>query len=390
MMQRWLGLETRRRPSDGAVPGAAVLIALVATMGVVLAGVSLSAEKPYETVRADSTYLRGDWTLCGNDVVWPVPSSPPACWRPYADTSPFNQEIPADARVAANSAEVVRRLLGFGPLQHLTAGDAGTAHDYGRPTYFNHPSDPVFRVHCTEPWGVCPVEGLEVRIPDAARVPGGSDGHLSVVDQVSGWEYDFWRVQSKPAGGGELVVAWGGETRIDGDGLGSYAVAARFGTLGGTLRAEELLAGQINHALAISVRCDSGKFVYPASHTSTPCAAEGLPNTDAPALGTRFQLAMTPAQIDALAVPEYRKTVLLAMARYGMYVADTGGTWGIVKESALVTTSFGLEDRWVRFARSVGAPYWAPDHRYVINIRDGVDWARYLRVIDPCVTRRTC
>jgi hypothetical protein len=390
MMRGWVAPETRGRRSHGAVPGAVVLIALVVTTGVVLAGVSLSAEQRQQTVRADSASVLGDWTLCGNDVVWPGPSSPPACWRPYADTSPFNQEIPADARVATNSAEVVKRLLGFGSLQHLTAGDAGTANDYGRPTYFNYPSDPVFTVHCTEPWRICPVEGLEVRIPGAARVPGGTDGHLSVVDQASGWEYDFWRVQSKPPGGGELVVAWGGETRIDGDGLGSYAVAARFGTLAGTLRAEELLAGQINHALAISVRCDSGTFVYPANGTSTPCADEGLPNTDAPALGTRFQLAMTPAQIDALAVPAFRKTVLLAMARYGMYVADTGGSWGIVKESALVTTSFGLEDQWVRFAQSVGAPYWAPDHRYAIHLREGVDWARYLRVIDPCVTRRTC
>lgn len=336
-----------RARSDGAVPGAAIIISLVVTMGVVFAGVSLSAEQRYETARAESVPLRGDWTLCGSDVLWAGPSSPPACWRPYADTSPFNQEIPADARVAANSAEVVKRLLGFGPLQHLTAGDAGTANDYGRPTYFNYPSDPVFRVHCIERWGVCPVEGLEVRIPDAARVPGGTDGHLSVVDQASGWEYDFWRVQSKPPGGGELVAAWGGETRIDGDGLGSYAVAARFGTLAGTLRAEELQAGQINHALAISVHCDSGSFVYPASHSGWSCADDGLSTTDAPAMGTRLQLAMTPAEIDALAVPEYRKTVLLAMARYGMYVADTGGSWGIVKESALVTTSFGLEDRWV-------------------------------------------
>jgi hypothetical protein len=73
-----------------------------------------------------------------------------------------------------------------------------------------------------------------------------------------------------------------------------------------------------------------------------------------------------------------------------MYVADTGGSWGIVQESALVTTSFGLDDRWLSFAQAVGAPYWPPDQRYAINLRDGVDWGRYLRVIDPCVAERTC
>ena len=376
MMRAWLRLEAARRSRRAVL--AAATVALVVGVGVVIAGPSLSAGQPAGS------------TLCGTDTAWTGPSSPPACWRPYADTSPFNQEIPAGARVAANSAKVVARILGFGPLQHLTAGDAGTPNDYGRPTYFNRPDDPVFSIHCTEQWGTCPVEGMAVRIPDAARVPGGSDGHLSVVDQASGWEYDFWRVQSKPAGGGQIAIAWGGRTRIDGDGLGSYAVAARFGTLAGTLRAEELEAGRINHALAISVRCDSGRFVYPASHAGASCASEGLPDNDAPAMGTRLQLAMTPADIDALPVPAYRKTLLRAMARYGLYVADTGGSWRIIQESGLVTTSFGLDDRWVDLAEAVGAPYWAPDHRYAINVRDGVDWARYLRVIEPCVTERTC
>jgi hypothetical protein len=376
MMRAWLRLEAACRSRRAVL--AATTVALVVGVGVVIAGPSLSADQPAGSA------------LCGDDSAWTGPSSPPACWRPYADTSPFNQEIPAGARVSPNSAKVVARVLGFGPLQHLTAGDAGTPNDYGRPTYFNHPGDPVFSIHCTEQWGTCPIEGMQVRIPDAARVPGGSDGHLSVVDQASGWEYDFWRVQSKPAGGGQIVIAWGGRTRIDGDGLGSYAVAARFGTLAGTLRAEELEAGRINHALAISVRCDSGRFVYPASHAGASCAGEGLPDADAPAMGTRLQLAMTPAEIDALPVPGYRKSLLRAMARYGMYVADTGGSWRIIQESGLVTTSFGLDDRWIDLAETVGAPYWPPDHRYAINVRDGVDWARYLRVIEPCVTERTC
>ena len=332
----------------------------------------------------------GNWSLCGGDRAWLGPSSPPACWRPYSNSSPFNQMIPAGARVAASSSRVVRRMLGFGPLEHLAAGGAGTKTDSGRPAYFNYPGDALFKVHCTEPWGRCAVEGLRVRIPDAASVPGASDRHLTVVDQASGWEYDFWGVRSKPAGGGRLVVRWGGRTRIDGDGLGSAAVAAGFGTLAGTLRPEELEAGVINHALALTVYCDNGRFVYPARQVSTPCSALGLPNKDAPSLGMRFQLAMTPAQINALRVPGYQKSLLRAMARYGMYVTDTGGTWGIIQESGLVTTSFGLEDRWVKIAKSVGAPYWKPDRRYAIHVREGVDWTRYLRVIDPCVAKRTC
>ena len=34
---------------------------------------------------------------------------------------------------------------------------------------------------------------------------------------------------------------------------------------------------------------------------------------------------------------------------------------------------------------------WAPyNGRYVGNLRDGVEWARYLRVLDPCVAQGAC
>jgi hypothetical protein len=34
---------------------------------------------------------------------------------------------------------------------------------------------------------------------------------------------------------------------------------------------------------------------------------------------------------------------------------------------------------------------WTPvSGAYLGNLRSGVDWARYLRVIDPCVSQRTC
>ena len=213
---------------------------------------------------------------------------------------------------------------------------------------------------------------------------------MTVVDQRSGWEYDFWRVLSKPAGGGRLDVAWGGKTRIDGDGLGAEANAANFGELAGNLRVEELQAGLIDHALFLSVDCDSGDSVYPATHVGRSCSDIGLSNAHAPAMGQRFQLDMSDAEIEALAVPAWKKTILRAMAHYGMYVGDTGGSWGIKEEGGLTYTAFGYEDKWVAFAKQVGAPYYAPDNDWVFNLRDGVDWAHRLRAIDPCEANATC
>jgi hypothetical protein len=56
----------------------------------------------------------------------------------------------------------------------------------------------------------------------------------------------------------------------------------------------------------------------------------------------------------------------------------------------VVYTSFGQPDRWVTLARRWQIPYYAPDHDYVFDLNDGVDWARYLRVVAPCVSQGTC
>jgi hypothetical protein len=304
--------------------------------------------------------------------------------------SPFNEPLPEVVRSAHDSGRLVARILGFGRARDLVAGYADTIDDFDRPTYWSGPGDPVFRLHCYEAsWGRCPIEGDEIRVPDAARAAAGADAHLTVVDQDSGWEYDLYKVRSKPAGGGLLEFRWGGRTRIDGDGLGSGATAAKFGNLAGIVRAAELASGRIDHALFATVRCDAGRFVYPARGVGTSCASLGLPVDGAPPMGARLQLAMTPTEIGALPVPAWKKTILRAMATYGMFVGDTGGgSWGIRMESGSTFTSFGVADPLVAFAQ---ANAWVPYQAvWVGHLHDGVDWPSRLRVIDPCVTRHAC
>lgn len=322
------------------------------------------------------TFAEGNW--------------PGACWRPYGDDSPFNRRLPANPKVAANSSTVVGRALGFGPITHLRAGTAGTEEDYGDVTYWSRPSDPEYTIHCVEDWGRCAIEGHVVRIPAAAQAAKGSDGHMTVIDQQSGWEYDFWTVRSKGPNGGRIDIGWGGRTRIDGDGLGSDGTAAQFGNLAGKLRVEELEAGRIDHALFIAMGCDNGTYVYPASKTGQSCSDIGQSNAGAPAMGSHFMLDMTAAEIEALPVPAWKKTILHALAEYGAFMGDTGGAFTIAEESGATYTSFGKEDKWVRFAKENDVPYYAPDDVYVFNIRDGVDWKSRLKVVDPCVAQGTC
>ena len=316
---------------------------------------------------------------------------PGACWKPYGPSSPFNQKLPANPRLMSNSPQVVSRILGFGPLQHITANQAGTEKDYGDPVYWSQPGDPTYTIHCTEDWGTCPIEGHTIKIPAQAQAAGGTDGHMSVVDQATGWEYDFWAVKGKDANGGTITTGWGGRTRIDGDGLDSEATASYFGSMAGKLRVEELEAGRIDHALFLAVRCSNGRTVYPVrGHAGQRCSSIGMSEENAPPMGSRVMLDMTVEEIAALPVPHWKKTILRALAEYGAFMGDTGSNWAIAEESGLSRESFGHEDPWVRFAKDNGVPYYAPDDVYVFNMREGVDWQSRLRVVDPCVTQGTC
>jgi hypothetical protein len=316
---------------------------------------------------------------------------PPACWRPYSPDSPFNRPIPPLAPSAPRSEQIVDRLLEWGPIQHLEAGQGGTEGDWGHPVYFARRSDPLYRVSCVAHAGDCALEGRRVRIPARARPAGGEDAHLTVVEPDRKWQYDLYRVTAKPMRGGIVTVGWAGRTRVDGSGLGSDAVAARYGTIAGDLRAREIQAGRIDHALFLVVRCDSGRHVYPALKGGAACARNGEPAEGAPPMGTLLQLDMTDEEIEDLDVPDWKKTILRAMARYGMYVGDTGGSsWSLKEESGISYTSLGGPDPWVGLAREVGIPQDPDTGRYVFNLRNDVDWDERLRVVDPCVPRRTC
>jgi hypothetical protein len=324
---------------------------------------------------------------------------PGGCWRPYSDASPFNQPIPDNPQLLPGSAAIVKRFRGWNQLSAAWVGTAGTSDDYWHPTYYAQESDPHYTIHCTV-YACRDIEGMQIRIPRAARAAGGSDAHMTVVDQRSDWEYDFWEVRTNPlpSSGGTIAVGGGGRTRIgsaDANGLGSNANAAQWGLLAGIIRAQELESGQINHALTFVTRCDNNTHVYPARGLGRPCSAVGESNATAPPMGARFQLAMSATAIDALEVPRWKKTILHAMARYGMYLGDTGGGF-LSFESGSTYTSFGYRDAMETFAQqhlgeggistSVGDD---GKRDYVFDLASGVPWVR-LRVIAPCVTHRIC
>lgn len=321
---------------------------------------------------------------------------PPGCFRFYGPESPFNTLIGGSPAVDPNSANIVSRLMSFKATpQQIPLNVADTTLDYSHPLYYSQPSDPVYTIHCTENWGTCAVEGAKVKIPSAARPAAGSDGHMAVIDQANGVEYDFWGVSStKPANGGTLDINWGGKTPIgnnSGTGLGSNATAAWFDLAAGEIRPEEMESGAINHALFMVVKCTNGTSVYPApaGTTGSVCSDEGLSNTNAPAMGQHFYLAMTNSQVDTLSAPAWQKIMLHALVNYGAYVGDTGGQgWNFQVESGSSYTSFGQTDPWLTYAQQQNLPSSIDSSLsgrqvYQMNLGSVVNWAGLWRVVAP-------
>ncbi len=336
---------------------------------------------------------------------------PSADWRPYASTIPWYQKLPDTVPTRSNSTEIVKRLIDQVPYgtpegglarndqaANLVLHDDGST---GEPTYYSKPRDPKFTLNCTEFGGNCTVDGKTISIPAGALVEGHgttqTDRHLTVVDQAEGIEYDLWQVKTSPilASGGVLNISWGGYTRFfDGDGrahqpdaAGRFGdgTAAGFADLAGRLRIEELEGPQpIDHALFITVPCHDGTKVEPANKTASfDCTKQKVRNPDgtvkknpdgtdmtllkdnAPPLGARLRLNMTPQDIDALPIPDWKKKIVRAMRDYGALIGDTGNSFyfSVETESGNQYTSMGSQytDKWTDFAEANDNNGWDHD-----------------------------
>jgi hypothetical protein len=343
----------------------------------VLTGTAIAAVRAAEP----SVYAEGCQQRFGS---FSVGNWPPACWRPYGNSSPFNRPIPANPRLASESAASSSYILSnrwyFSSDDH---GNFVTDSGGSRPVYWSRSSDPLVTVICRG--GYSCQRGIKVRIPLGAQPQNRSDGHMAVIDQAHRLEYDFWRA-STPSNG-EMTVSAASRIPIGGGsatGLGGRGEAARLGLLGGLLRAPELAAGRIDHALAITAPCVQRSDVWPAparGRGDHVCARNG----PGPHLGSLLQLNMSDAAIAATHAPPWQAAIMRAMAHYGMYVVDTNGRgnreMSLIQEDDKSFTSFGYPGQMSSFIRSIGG------RSSVAGVP--IDQSR-LRVIDPCVPRGTC
>ena len=329
---------------------------------------------------------------------------PSACWRPYGSSSPFNRPLPANPAIAPDSASVITNLTANKVSFESNGSQFAFTSDDGRDgVYYSRSSDPVITIHCTYYWGpgTCSgankvnIDGQQINVPAGAMPQDdGGDMHMTIVDQVNQTEYDFEHA-SWSADHTTLNVWEGAEVPAgpnQGTGLGGGGTAAGIATLAGLITEPELASGTINHALAINLPCTDGA-VYPAQGANgLPCnQIQGEKNTGSTApLGSLLQLNMTDAQIAASGAPTWEKTIMTAMAHYGMYVNDTDGigTIELEAESDISYTSIGGRPLMSNFIAAQGGWYWSPLNRWIMAGPE-IPISK-LRVVDPCWAEGQC
>jgi hypothetical protein len=150
----------------------------------------------------------------------------------------------------------------------------------------------------------------------------GGDRHAIVVDAANRMLYEFYTLKRTPSGWQAAQASIfdlktnklrpKGWTSADAAGLPIFPAIVRY---------DELKRGRINHALRVTIRKSRRAFIAPATHY-----ASRHTNKNFPRMGERFRLR---ADFDTSKFSPNVRTILTALKRYGMLVADNGIEWAI-------------------------------------------------------------
>jgi hypothetical protein len=245
-----------------------------------------------------------DATLAQSPLIGGCPIFPANnIWNTPIDT------LPVDARSAAYVSSIGANTA-FHP-------DFGADPDYGIPYVIVPASQAGVGVTFDEP---DESDGGLYPIPPNPPVEGGSDHHILVVQQESCKLYELYAAEQQGgswhAFSGAIFDLRSNALRTD---TWTSADAAGLPILPGLARRDEVLAGEINHALRFTANDTRGSYIWPARHE-----ASDITDINVPPMGQRFRLK---AGFDISGYPAYAQVILRALKKYGMILADNGSDW---------------------------------------------------------------
>lgn len=162
-------------------------------------------------------------------------------------------------------------------------------------------------------------------IPPNPPIEGGPNGsgdrHVLVLDRDNCVLYELYAAYpqtdgSWQAGSGAIFDLGSHALRPEG---WTSADAAGLPIVPGLVRREEVLSGEIKHALRFTAPQTRRAFVWPGRHF-----ASSLTGTQYPPMGQRFRLQ---ASYDISSFAPEVQVILRAMKKYGLILADNGSAW---------------------------------------------------------------
>ncbi len=230
--------------------------------------------------------------------------------------NPFLQEIPESYEVHPNSAEMIELIKGAtGPTFSNTFLSSG---DFSIPVYIATDTTATRNINFNLYHPPGKTKMLNVPFIVGSQPARGGDSHYTIIQKDSRCVYDYWLFDYTKAGGGNAMS-------LDRNGIyedGRAAVAAGWSSLQGIIWPNELLEGEINHALSFSVPVTNANGYVPPAASN-----DGALTNNEFAIPQGAQLRIMPEiDIDTIqGIGSVERTVYKAIQKYGMYCGDTNG-----------------------------------------------------------------
>jgi hypothetical protein len=269
-----------------------------------------------------------------------------AAWRPFADTSPWNTPIAANASVDPDSAALI---TDFSTIPGQTAIWINIQ-DYSVPVYWID-STATANVTVTASLGgtgfrtgaasdsVAGGMGL-APIPAGALPAAGTDRHLAIVDKLARIEWGFWDATMSGAG---WTAGQASTMDLAGSGVrppernnpwwaGHGPRACGYPLIAGLITKEDIGTGSIEHALVIAYPHIRSRYYTPPASTAQGTTSDALATRGIPC-GGRIQLDPT-LDVAALGLSPTPRMIVVALQRYGAFVGDYSGAVSLYADSS--------------------------------------------------------